>query len=39
MIFDDKNVLLGQKLLLADIFRPKIIEKNAFLKILKIVRT
>ena len=39
VIFDAKNVLLGQKLLLADIFWPKIEEKNAFLENLKIVRT
>ena len=37
--FDAKNELLGRKLLLADIFWPKIKEKNTFLKILKIVRT
>ena len=37
--FDAKNVLLGRKLLLADVFWPKIEEKNTFLKILKIVRT
>ena len=35
VIFDAKNVLLGPKLLLGDIFWPKIKEKTTFLKFWK----